>query len=397
MKPAITLIFPNSPFLIDTGVFPPLGILYLSSFLKQHDIAVQCLDMGAGHTKDMAESDTIGISITTPQKEEAFNLAHYYKKQGKRLIAGGAHATHMPNECFDAGFDFVVNGYGEHKLLNILNDNGYHKKPNINEIPFPDRDALPIKDYKYFINGRATTPIMTSRGCFGACSFCAKIDKTFKMQNADRTVDEILHINKKYGFDAFMIYDDVFIAKKSRFRNISERLKDKNFLFRCFARTNLIDDEICELMNQMGIVEVGLGAESGSDTILKNNMKGTTVETNTIAVKMLQKHGIRAKTFIIIGLPGESKETLYETERWINETKPDDVDFTIFQPMPGSDIFKNTNKYDIIFNYNGNPSWYKGTPGKYNCNISTSSLTSKELLYYRDHFEEKYKNQELLR
>jgi len=72
MKPDITLVFPSSPFLLNQIMFPPLGIMYLSAFLKQHGMAVQCLDMALGHTADMAEADIIGLSFTTPQRDEAF-------------------------------------------------------------------------------------------------------------------------------------------------------------------------------------------------------------------------------------------------------------------------------------------------------------------------------------
>ena len=81
MKPDITLIFPKSEFLLDEAVFPPLGILYLSSYMKQLGFKVQCLDMGLGHTPEMAEADIIGISITTPQRSEAFQLAKRFNME----------------------------------------------------------------------------------------------------------------------------------------------------------------------------------------------------------------------------------------------------------------------------------------------------------------------------
>ena len=217
MKPDITLIFPSSPFLLDQAVFPPLGILYLSAFLKKFNLRVQCLDMGIGHTIDMVESDVVGISLTTPQRSEAFELAKKFNHMGKQVIAGGPHATHKPQECLQYGFTHVVRGQGETGLMQFLSQILKRQfkiptKVNINDIPFPDRDALPIRNYHYEIDGVSSTPIMTSRSCPYHCSFCAKIDNDFQMQSADRTVDEIEHINDKYGYEAFMIFDDVFIA-----------------------------------------------------------------------------------------------------------------------------------------------------------------------------------------
>lgn len=391
MKPDITLIFPSSKFLIDQAVFPPLGVLYLSAYLKLFKLNVQCLDMGIGHTPDMAESDTIGISITTPQRFEAFELAEYYCKQGRKTIAGGPHATHMADECEANGFDEVIMGRGERPLLGLL---GGHTETNW--IVGPDRNALPIRDYHYEINGIPATPIMTSRGCPYHCSFCAKIDDDFWMQDAQVTVEEIEHIHQKYGFEAFMIFDDVFIASKKRLAKIVDRIGGK-YLFRCFARSNLLDDKVCELLNKLGVVEVGIGIESGSDDVLEKNMKGTTRKMNIRAVQRLRNHGIRTKAFLIVGLPGETTETVVETADWIEEAQPDDIDISIFQPMPGSKIFADPAKWGIKFNYNGQPGWYKGTPGQYEANIETAELTGEEIVQWRDMLELEYKPREFLR
>lgn len=403
MKPDITLIFPSSPFLLDQAVFPPLGILYLSAYLKDHGFKVQCLDFGIGHTKDMAEADIIGISLTTPQRQEAFELAEYYKAQGKTTIAGGAHATHMPEECREV-FDWVVIGEGESRLLDIMNilkgdpEATYipDDPPYIDDCPFPDREALPIKDYRYEIDGVPATVLMTSRGCPYNCSFCAKVSRSFRMQSAERTVREIMATNL-YGFEAFMIFDDVFIANKQRLQKMANMLSALRFKFRCFARTNLIDASIVKALKRMGVVEVGLGIESGSDDILRRNLKNTTRDMNTKAVKLLHRYGIRAKAFLIVGLPGETVETVEQTESWIKEACPDDIDVSIFQPLPGSAIFAAPDLFGINFQYDGKPGWYKGTPGEYEATISTDHLTSGQLVSFRDELEGRHKPKELLR
>jgi radical SAM superfamily enzyme YgiQ (UPF0313 family) len=96
-------------------------------------------------------------------------------------------------------------------------------------------------------------------------------------------------------------------------------------------------------------------------------------------------------------LPGESKDTLRETETLLDLVKPYDVDFSILQVMPGSDIYKNPENYDIIIENKDDCIWYKGIPGKYFCNIKTSNLDSNELIEARDRLEAKFKRKELLR
>ncbi len=409
MSHDISLVFPRSKFLLHEDTFPPLGILYLAATLKKADFKVQVLDFGLGHNIDQIDSNIVGISFTSPQRGEAFTLAKELKNRGKVILGGGAHPTHMPEECRKNGFDYVFKGEADVVLPVFL---FYHMNPkpqidfpivcgteydNIDAFPYPDRDSLPIKNYHYEIDGIPATTIMTSRGCPFSCSFCGKLTKKFRVQSAERTIDEIEYLYERYGFQAFMIFDDVFIADKKRLKTISDFMKNRRYSFRCFGRANLLTKDVCEMLKTMNVVEVGIGIESGSDTILKNAMKGTTRTMNTQAVENLKSVGIRAKAFLIVGLPGESEATFKETERWIKETQPFDVDCSVFQPMPGSVVFKKPQNFDVNFDYNHCQLWYKGTPGLYSTTSHTQSLTSERILEMRDYLENKYKRKEFLR
>jgi len=404
MKPDITLIFPKSPFLLDQAVFPPLGILYLSAYLKNLGHDVQCLDLGIGHTPDMAKSNVVGISFTTPQRTDAFQMAKRFAYEGRMTIAGGPHPTHMAQECEDQGFLYTVKGRGETwlewALSGFLAQGPLGQGPSgaipIDDYPFPDRDALPLRKYHYEIEGIPATPIMTSRSCPFHCSFCAKIDNDFQMQSADRTVREIRHVHEKYGYEAFMIFDDVFVAGKKRLQSITDRIGGE-YKFRCFARSNLLDDKVCKLLRKLGVVEVGIGIESGSDDVLSLNMKGTTRAQNLRAVRRLHDNGIRAKAFLIVGLPGETIQSVMDTAEWLMEAQPDDVDLSIFQPMPGSRIFAEPEKWGVEFSYNGKPGWYKGKPGEYEPTACTKGMSAGEILEWRDMLEQEFKKPELLR
>jgi radical SAM superfamily enzyme YgiQ (UPF0313 family) len=410
--PDITLIHPKSPFLITDAVFPPLGIMYLASHLKWEGYDVQCLDMGIGHKPEEAKSDLIGISFTTSQRGEAYKLVKHYKSiWGFKpfLIAGGPHATHKPMECLRNGFDLVIKNEADFHLPSVMptlletphfmKNSVFTPLPigDLDAMPYPDRDALPIKDYKYYIDGELATTIMTSRGCPFSCSFCAKLPNEFRQQSGLRTLSEILYLNDKYGYKAFMIFDDVFVADRKRLYEISSRLKDAGLIFRCFGRSNLLTVEACTMLKDMGTVEVGIGIESGSTKILTRNMKRTTTELNSMAIENLRNVGIRSKAFIIVGLPGETEETVEETRSWLRENKPDDVDVSIFQPLPGSAIFDEPHKWGIKFDYESSPSWYKGKPGEYKTTVETEGLSSERITYLRDELEHEFKRKENLK
>lgn len=404
--PDISLVVPSSPFLINQTTFPPLGIMYLAASLKHHGFSVNCVDLGLNYSPGAATANIIGISFTSPQRDQAYKLAKEYKEAGKTTIAGGPHATHKAKECLQNGFDFVVRGEADNALPEFLL---MSKSPltfpvieaiepqNLNRVLFPDRTVLPIKQYHYEINGKPATVIMTSRGCpvKHPCSFCSKITKKFRMQSSERTALEILHINDKFGFDAFMIYDDVFTINKKRLKSLIDLLPKNKFIFRCFSRSDIIDREVCELLQKLGVVEVGIGIESGSDAILKTNMKNSNKEKNTQSIKLLKEFGIRSKAFLIVGLPGETEETVRETEEWIKESRPYDLDISIFQPLPGSSIFNDPESYGISFNYDTSYC-FKGIPGKYT-SIVKDKLTPERLVELRDYLEDKYKNKDYLR
>lgn len=402
----ICLLHPHSQFLINEHALPPLGILYLSSSLKQIGFSCQCLDMAIGHSVNQIDSEVVGISFTSAQKEEAFRLADFLRHRQKTLIAGGAHPSHMPSECLKH-FDYVIRGEADFQLpalLSRLNTVGEKDRilsnfepQDLNLLPFPDRDALPIKQYNYTIDNEPATTVMTSRSCPYACSYCARISNKYRAQSAYRTVSEIRHVHDTYGFKAFMIFDDTFTANKERLREIVWLLKGKDYKFRCFSRSNLLTTDVCNMLSEMNVVEVGIGIESGSDDVLKFNMKGTSRRQNLDAVSNLRKVGIRVKAFIIIGLPGETKRSIEETKRWLELTKPDDVDFSVFQPMPGSDIFKNPSKYKVTIDYSLANLWYKGRPDLYKSAASTEGLKSEQIVAIRNEMETTYKKKELLR
>lgn len=394
----ITLINLPSPFLINDSVFPPLGIMNLSSSLKQEGISAQCLDFSLGSTILDIQSNIVGISFTSSQKEEAFKIADSLRKD-KILIAGGPHPTHVPQECVKH-FDYVVQGEADYTLPILLKRlrlglNSDTIIPpilvDIESIPFPDRDALPISSYTYLLNNEKATPLMTSRSCPYKCSYCGKLNNDYRAYSAQRTVDEIKYIHQRYGFSAFMIFDDTFIINQKRLEEIVYLLKGESFIFRCFGRANLLISEVCHLLKKMNVVEVGVGIESGSDTVLQINMKGTSRDQNFQAVANLHAAGIRVKAFIIVGLPGETEETVNETRSWIDIAKPDDFDFSVFQPMPGSEVYKNPEKYKITIESKLCGTWYKGRPGSYISVSRTKELSADRIVQLRDELEHTYK------
>jgi len=405
----VLLVNPPSEFLIDENVFPTLGLLYLSSYIKNAGYKdVSLLDLNGNHyLPDSIDADIVGFYSNTPQFPVVLELNKKIKSINKNKLAkyviGGPHVSGRPQDAIDY-FNYVVVGEGEKAFLDIVRsiDSGkpveegikrYEYMKDIDSIPFPDRDLIDIHNYKYIINGLNATTVITSRGCPYRCAFCANNawGKTIRLRSPENVIEEIKILKNKYGYNAFMFFDDTMTVNKKRMMSICNMIKDLNIIYRCFIRSDTVNREVLIKMKESGCVEVGLGIESGSPRILKIVDKGEKVEQHMQAIRLCREVGIRVKGFFILGLPGENEESIKETTDFLEECNVDDFDITIFTPYPGSIIYQNKEKYDIKFDGDYEDYWYKGKPGHYKSVISTSSLSSEDIVSRRDEIEKRFR------
>lgn len=389
---------PKSPFLIDSKVFPPLGLLYLSAALKKAGHDVEVVDM-VDRMKVINDADVHGVTCTTPQWPDAKEIISEIRKADPEayVVVGGPHASLDPASCVESGVNLVISGEGEEAITNINRNLGCYvwktaTIEDIDKIPHPDRSAVNIHEYKYSINNEPATSMITSRGCPYKCAFCSENklwNGRVRMNSASYVIEELHEIQNNYEINAVMFYDDIFILDKKRLVKICQYLRENKIVWRAFVRANLISNNVYKLMAKSGCKEVLIGIESGSQTILNNIHKKTTVRQNEESVLLAKKNGIRAKALIIVGNPGETDVTLMETASFLERTEPDDVDFTILQIYPGSSIFDHPERYDLTWKYTHD--FFKGRPGEYKSNVCTSGLTSEDILRWRIRLEERFK------
>jgi anaerobic magnesium-protoporphyrin IX monomethyl ester cyclase len=389
-----TFIVPDSPFLTDEKVFPFLGPLYLSAVLKQAGHEVTVIDLVQNQEIPPIEADYVGITATTPQFPRAVEILNTIKNRYpfQKVIIGGPHASANPEECARY-FDMVCVGEGEDFVKDIERARSPHaaasygKLEDLDSIPFPDREAIDMSKYHYFIDEKRTTSILTSRGCPYNCAFCCKEPwgRGIRYRSALNVIEEIDILANKY--EGLMLYDDEFFLNSNRDTDIIERLGQKGMVWRCFSRSDIIlkKEGLIKFASQNGLKEILIGCESGSNDILQNINKGTTVAMNKEAIKLLKSMGVRVKAALIIGLPGETPDTIMQTETFCKEVEPDSVDFTVLRVLPGSDIHNNPEKYDLKFKPSYDP--YKTKPGEYTAGVSTKAMTAKDILDARDYLD----------
>ncbi len=402
----IILISPPSPFLSNTPVFPPLGLLTLSAVMKNAGYNnIEFYDFLGDIKLKPIYADIFFIYINTPQLTYINALIDYLRiiNPDAKFVAGGPHVTLLPDEI--QKFDSLVIGEGEVIVLEILKDYPDLKNKyvgialkNLDDIPFPDRDIIDITKYanNLLFNNIPSTTYLSSRGCaYNKCAFCSRVWKGVRYRSAQNLVDEIVQVQKKYNINGAVFFDDEFLNNKKRLEKFCDLIKPYNIKWRCLARVTSINDKTLSIISNSGCTGISVGIESGDQRILDTISKGITVEKAVLACKMIKDYGLNLKEFIIIGLPGETHKSIENTDKFIFDTKPNDIDVSILSVLPGSDIWKNPDKYDIKFKKNCHKFW-KSLKNEYPniCPISTSQLSFEEILKARDDIENKYKSKE---
>lgn len=362
-----------SPFLDDDRAFPQLGILYLLSAVKEAGYPVQylshpCMGMGGPdgvyYTDKISVDgmsyepfDIVGISAVTPQGAAARKLLALLKKYqpDRPVIIGGPHATHYYQECLDAGFDRVVVGDGEfwftsylrHELLSTQRALKHTMTADqMNSYPPPLREKDYLGNYgHYTLRGRPATSMIVSRGCANKCAFCEDAGTPVRWYTPEHFERQVLDV-KAAGFNAVMIYDDLFAISPTKVRPYAEILQKHDVIYRCFthARSVWQFNDLPKILAGTGCVAVGFGAESMDDAILHDIGKNTTAAMNYLCVERCATAGLNVKSFFMLGLPGETPETAQKIYDFIEENRegwPNLYDFdqvSIFFPFKGTEI-----------------------------------------------------------
>lgn len=394
----VGLIQPPSPFLIDQGVHPPLGLWCLGAALKEAGHEVVYADLGLGDSLP-EECDVWGLTGTTPQW---LNMVYILGQAGDTpVVLGGPHATLAPNVGLDMGAMTVLQGEGEIEFPRLLKEPlpratvvNAERILDLDALPFPDRSQARRYHYEIVdakgVPHEATTAI-TSRGCPHACAFCSHAvwNRRYTTRSIGNVVAEAYELREHWGYDAVHYFDDCFAISPRRTLGICDGLRSLGMTWRAFVRADQCKAGLLEAMAVSGCAEIGIGVESGSPQILETIQKGETVGQQSAAIAMAKHAGLRVKTFLIVGLPGETWQTIDETAAFLEETQPDDVDVTILQVYPGSAIYDDPEGYGISLD--GGPTWYKGLPGEYTARHHTEMLSPDDLIVARNYLELRFK------
>ena len=370
---------------IGGATVPPFALLQIATILNNHKHRVTFLDAQAEHLPFRAVQDCIhqyDLVITSTSTmsflEDAEYLAGLKGKNPKlKTIIFGSHPTFMPIYSLNhPGVDIIVRhepefiirdlissmameedwqqtlgiGYRDNSGSPVLNE-PYPFIEDLDSLPFPDISILP-KKFDYFNPIVRRVPYMTittSRGCPGRCTFCTAPyfdGKRIRFQSAEYVLEEMKYL-VRHGFREVYFRDDTFFVNKKRelaiFEGILRKKLDVSWIAN--ARVNLMDKETMQLAKRSGCHTIKLGIESGVQKILDGVKKGYRVNQARDVFRWARQVGLRTHAHIMIGMPGDTKETVMETIHFVQSLKPSTATFGICTPYPGTPLFDHVQKF----------------------------------------------------
>lgn len=363
----LTFVFQRMPWLYDYKSQFSLGILYLSTILKQNGWQVDLFDANKYDINCVPRSDVYGFSCTYNTYPDSIVLAKEIKAiyPDSKIIIGGSHPT-SDRFNIDDIFDSVFIGEAQKTIEEFNNDfiNGtiqryyIQKEPDDIDNIFPDRSLLDdeyLRTRSVFTNGReydsnGATSIMFTRGCPYECTFCASsamYKRKIRFRKISSIETELKDIISTYGIRQFRVQDDTFTLNRKFFTELCSMLKKYNIFYRCSTRVDHIDDEICKLLWESGCREIGIGVETANDEVLKIYKKHVTVADIGKALGRMRKYPFVVRAFFMLGTPFDSEQTLKDNQEFIERNNIEGATIAKFLPLPGTEMFHNKDKYNI--------------------------------------------------
>ncbi len=360
------------------AVLPPMGMLYVSSILKEEGHEVQVVDVKAEKlTKKEAEKkirefdpDLMGALIIPYTAAIALDWLEYMKDKIDVPLMVGNHAMKqypmavMSNEFIDYGITgsalksvpkLVRHLEGEDIDLEDIDNLAFRRDgeliiklpdkntEDLNRLPWPDRESIDNSLYYSMASKRSPfTLVITSYGCMFHCDFCDMGNFGYSERDPEDVVDEIEYCVEELGINEIDIFDRDFLINRERSRKICELMIERGIdvEWSCRARVDEVDRELLETMKEAGCRLILYGIESGNQEILDREHKGITLEQSRKAVEITKQVGIETLGFFIIGHEGETEEQMEQTIQFAKELPLDYAQFFKLSGKPGAKLYE---------------------------------------------------------
>lgn len=367
------------------NAYPPLGLCCLASVVEANGHSARIID---AEFEDKAISDLINdvrdyrphlIGITA-----ATSIAHIAEKLSQAIkevfpdipvLLGGPHCTALLEQCMRSmkSVDYGMYGEAERSIIPFLNylqgNIGSHEVPGLlfrgengaifrnppapletclERLPFPDRSKLKLDKYRWSVPGKGIvkfTTIMTSRGCPFKCIFCSAatvFGRKVRKRPVPNVIDEIEHCVTDHGIRHFSFIDDTLTLDRERVEALCDGIIERclDITWEGWTRADTVDYDLLSIMHTAGFTRISFGIETGNAHISKRIKKGVSLDAYGPAYTAAKKAGIETRGSIILGLPGETRKTAWETIRFACKLKGcDQLYINIATPYPGTELY----------------------------------------------------------
>jgi anaerobic magnesium-protoporphyrin IX monomethyl ester cyclase len=370
----------------------PIGLLSIAAYLEKngHEVFVYDCQYSGPASGPAANSlnilalrpDLVGFSVTTSGFHDAYDMCRMIKNEnhGIATVFGSVHVSAVGAELLRnfKDIDYLCMGEGELTMSELASgvppekisglvwrrgdevvDNTPRERiSDLDSLPFPAYEMLPGFPAEYnlplfsFINVPGATMI-TSRGCPYQCSYCDRsvFRQGYRANSPEYVYEHMKYLRGRFGIRHIHVYDDLFTTNRKRITKICELLvaKPLGININCAVRVGYADDDLLFMLKEAGFLQVSLGIESADESMLERHKAGVTVDEVRDTVRRIQAHGLRAKGLFMMGLPGETEETIRKTSDFVLSLGLDDMNMTKFTPFPGAPLW-NTVRDDGEFN-----------------------------------------------
>ena len=379
------------------NIWVPLGLTYIAAVLEKEGHTIKIIDMNEKKLNDddlranLKENvDVVGITGMITEYKKILKIIDIAKEEfsDRKVILGGPLATTLPQQLLEQSkADFIVMGEGENTtpiLIHAIEQGSdlaeirgiaykmgervVMNEPvipvdNLDTIPFPARHLLDMSKYirNHFesfgweIEGFdkiRNTNLISSRGCPYSCTFCFKDMWGYKWRgrSAEDIIAEMKLLNEKYKVNCFFFNDDTFVLDRKRVFKFASLLKKSGLdvVWYCNGRVNLMQKDMLKAMHDAGCIGIAYGIESGNQSILDLMKKSITIEQTKNVVKWTKEIEIKVAGYFMIGMLGETKETITDTINFAKELDLDFYGFSITTPLPGTELYTEAIKKGLI-------------------------------------------------
>ena len=364
--------------------YAPLGILYLCSHLRQQGFDVEVFDTTFSSRDALfrhlqtEKPSVLGIYANLMTRGNAVEIIRVGREAGWHVIVGGPEPGAYAQEFLESGAELVVFGEGESTMQELLtafrdgcgksgdqwkskiagtaylDEQGvFHQNPpraqiaDLDAQPWPARQAIDL--HRYVDTWRThhqqgSVNFITARGCPYKCRWCSHqvYGQTHRRRNPVKVVDELEWLLAEYTPDIAWVSDDVFTINHDWIRKYAAEMRRRSLHipFECISRADRLNEEMLDLLAELGCFRVWIGSESGSQRLLDSMDRGVKVEQVQRAVEMSRARKIQSGMFLMWGYEGEKMEDIEATIRHVSKAQPDIFFTTVSYPIKGTPYYQ---------------------------------------------------------